>query len=587
MNLLNIKWGFGFMLIFGSVVLTAFFILILFTNLPEKTLAYISNQVKGINSQNFAASLLQESDETDNISGEPENLEEQVEEITLASSETNFGVARPTFAEASAGRQDLLDDIQEKLDIIQQQVFLLEKQQKQESDILTEEENVEEEKLEDESAFVEDFGVAKEDFCVGQVNINTASLQELDRLVDVGPTTAEKIVQARPFYLLNDLLKVSGIGEATLLKIIQQGCAYVDPNIGPAPVYGGGGGGNSPPVYSKILISEIQTGNSSDEKQEFVELYNSNNFVIDLTNWYLQRKTSNSSGWATYAPANLFSGKTIASKSYFVVSREGYYSGSNDVFTDNPITTDNSFALKNPNGEISDKVGFGNAIDFETLPTLNPDEMKNQSIGRVWDEANQTYFDTENNSIDFEINTPTPKSKNVKWQEPEPPKPVETKNILINEIQISGLTEEKEEFVELYNPNDFNIDLSGYILQRKTKGGSTSSYVTESLFFGKTISSNDYFLIAREGSLLAGIADIKTSQSLGDYSNSGGSTLILKKARATEVFDKVGFGAVSDFEGNNPAPNPLRGESISRMNRVDTNDNSADFVVLDVPTPKN
>ncbi|ADG79401.1 helix-hairpin-helix domain-containing protein [Tsukamurella paurometabola] len=56
-----------------------------------------------------------------------------------------------------------------------------------------------------------------------QVNINTASAAELDRLPGVGPATAAAIIAYReqngPFKTVDDLGKVAGIGDAKLAKI--------------------------------------------------------------------------------------------------------------------------------------------------------------------------------------------------------------------------------------------------------------------------------------------------------------------------------------------------------------------------------
>ncbi|MDO4887178.1 MAG: helix-hairpin-helix domain-containing protein [Actinomycetaceae bacterium] len=56
----------------------------------------------------------------------------------------------------------------------------------------------------------------------GQINVNTASEQELQELPGVGPVTAASIVEWREengrFESVDDLLEVSGIGEATLDK---------------------------------------------------------------------------------------------------------------------------------------------------------------------------------------------------------------------------------------------------------------------------------------------------------------------------------------------------------------------------------
>jgi competence protein ComEA len=55
------------------------------------------------------------------------------------------------------------------------------------------------------------------------VDINTASQAELETLPDVGPVTAQAILDFRAqngsFTAVDELLEVSGIGEATLAKI--------------------------------------------------------------------------------------------------------------------------------------------------------------------------------------------------------------------------------------------------------------------------------------------------------------------------------------------------------------------------------
>ena len=61
----------------------------------------------------------------------------------------------------------------------------------------------------------------------GQIDINLASLAELDGLSGIGPVYAGRIVENRPFNSLEDLVKVKGIGEITLEKIKTQGLACV------------------------------------------------------------------------------------------------------------------------------------------------------------------------------------------------------------------------------------------------------------------------------------------------------------------------------------------------------------------------
>jgi competence protein ComEA len=55
------------------------------------------------------------------------------------------------------------------------------------------------------------------------VNINTATLDQLDALPGIGPTTAQKIIDYRtakgPFARIEDIMNVSGIGPATFDKL--------------------------------------------------------------------------------------------------------------------------------------------------------------------------------------------------------------------------------------------------------------------------------------------------------------------------------------------------------------------------------
>ncbi|PKN03093.1 hypothetical protein CVU76_03690 [Candidatus Dojkabacteria bacterium HGW-Dojkabacteria-1] len=56
------------------------------------------------------------------------------------------------------------------------------------------------------------------------ISINSASKTQLETLNGVGPSTAQKIIDGRPYEKLEDIMNVSGIGQATFDKFKDQIC---------------------------------------------------------------------------------------------------------------------------------------------------------------------------------------------------------------------------------------------------------------------------------------------------------------------------------------------------------------------------
>lgn len=147
------------------------------------------------------------------------------------------------------------------------------------------------------------FGFGAAVFAAEQININTASLAQLDELTGIGPVYAQRIIDGRPYSSVDDLLKVKGIGPATLQKIKDQGLACVNcgsaqentndqipkPNqiINPNSQTIAATGTM---VYaSGVFINEIlPSPEGPDETNEWIEIYNSNNYEVDLSGWKIQ-----------------------------------------------------------------------------------------------------------------------------------------------------------------------------------------------------------------------------------------------------------------------------------------------------------
>lgn len=190
-------------------------------------------------------------------------------------------------------------------------------------------------------------------------------------------------------------------------------------------IYSKGVAGSPPPTpvitYSKILISEVQTAGVSSQIEEFVELYNPTSGQVNLTDWYIQKKTQGGDSFSTFASKNLLSGKTIQATGYLLIAREGSsFASSADAITTYSLADNNTLALKNPDGTVVDKIGWGDVQDAENTPASNP--QAGQSLNRIWDTASQTYYDRDNNSIDFVLHNPaSPRAVNPAPTPPPPP----------------------------------------------------------------------------------------------------------------------------------------------------------------------
>ncbi len=168
----------------------------------------------------------------------------------------------------------------------------------------------------------------------------------------------------------------------------------------------------------------------------------------------------------------------------------------------------------------------------------------------------------------------------------------EIPEILINEIQFHGETNH-DEFIELYNPHDYAINLEAWSLRKKTSGGDESNLVSSSNFSG-VINGQDYFLIANPQLREDGEPHYQ-SEIIPDLYYSGqtyyisSDNTILLYAPDGSLSDKVGCGNVSDYDSNpfpdNPPPEISLGRRWLGEQYADTNNNNLDFE-WQFPTPR-
>jgi hypothetical protein len=121
------------------------------------------------------------------------------------------------------------------------------------------------------------------------IDINSASLSELDKIIWVGPATAQKIIDARPFDDVNDLDKVSGIGDAKIADIEEEGLACVNSKKEDEEIY-----------HEKVVDDvSLEEGNSILAQKEKYDVLMLNN--INYSEEVYASKNDKIISWLPYA----------------------------------------------------------------------------------------------------------------------------------------------------------------------------------------------------------------------------------------------------------------------------------------------
>lgn len=160
-------------------------------------------------------------------------------------------------------------------------------------------------------------------------------------------------------------------------------------------------------------------------------------------------------------------------------------------------------------------------------------------------------------------------------------------SMVISEIQIAGQNID-DEFIELFNSADQDINLTGYKIKKKDKNGEEKPLVAVNKFKDKIIKANGHLLLARQNNYLGQVMpDIWWSKS--NYL-AADNTIILYNDQ-DQIIDKVGWGQAIDFE-KQPAQEPAANQSLERKSDTnyvyqDVDDNSQDFLIQTAPNPQN
>jgi 5'-nucleotidase len=169
-------------------------------------------------------------------------------------------------------------------------------------------------------------------------------------------------------------------------------------------------------------------------------------------------------------------------------------------------------------------------------------------------------------------------------------------NVVINEVYGAGGNSGaafNTDYVELYNPTDTAIKLSGWSVQYRsaTGTGNPSGVIGLTGYIGP----HDHFLVGgATGANGAPIPEPDSANSGVNLSGTTGTVFLASQSAALtapatgsitpsgSIVDVVGFGGSNTYEGTDKAIAPSTVKSISRVTEgVDTNDNKADFASTD------
>ena len=155
-------------------------------------------------------------------------------------------------------------------------------------------------------------------------------------------------------------------------------------------------------------------------------------------------------------------------------------------------------------------------------------------------------------------------------------------NVVINEVYGGGGNKGaayNKDFVELYNPTDQPIDVSGWTIDQRSTNGNSGNIHT---LTGVVPAKSTFLITSTPGSNGDAVTGSDDESAKFNFSAKGAIAVLLD-ANGNEV-DIVGWGGASLAEGA-PAGGTAAGTSIQRVTLgVDTDNNATDFTVA-TPTP--
>ncbi|HPS21562.1 MAG TPA: lamin tail domain-containing protein [Candidatus Paceibacterota bacterium] len=208
---------------------------------------------------------------------------------------------------------------------------------------------------------------------------------------------------------------------------------------------------------ASVIINEVQVGGSS-ATDEFIELYNDSSSDIDLTNWFLKKRTSSGAEYSLVAASRL-EGKTILAGGYFLVVNENGYVGNVPAdatwASSNTIANNNQILLYSLS-DLMDMANLGTATDGKSFQKINSSWVTATPTPKALNQNSSNSSDENSGSNNEENNENTNNnsgssggSSNSSGSQKDKPKvkPTFRANILAPTLAFAG------------QPIEFNLDV--------------------------------------------------------------------------------------------------------------------------------
>ncbi|MCO6450151.1 MAG: ExeM/NucH family extracellular endonuclease, partial [Caldilineales bacterium] len=333
-----------------------------------------------------------------------------------------------------------------------------------------------------------------------------------------------------------------------------------------------------------VVLNEIDYDQPSTDTAEFVELFNTGNSVVDLSQYSLQLVNGSGGGAALYQTINL-PAVSLSAGDYFVVCGDAatVINCDLDVSPDSNLIQNGSpdaVALLHQGIQV-DAVSYeGNTgasyTEGSGVGLEDPSSGSYQGISRF-----PNGIDTNQNNSDWSVRCITPGTANTS-DDADCAMPT-LPQLVINEIDYDQPSTDTAEFIEIKNAGLGPVDLTGYSLEL-VNGNGTSVYDTIALP-AISLAAGDYFVVCANAITVAN-CDLDDGPDTNFIQNGSPDAVALTYAGL--VIDTVSYEGDTGApytEGSGAGLEDSGDGSISRCaDGVDTNQNNVDFA-LHASTP--